>query len=188
MRNDVGLAGYVDAVGAANGGLDVEMPTGKIMNRKNLLPAVKDGRVSEATIDEKVRRILKTAIRFGWLDRPATDISLSTYNEENHQLTLQAARRRNVLLKNANNLLPLDKQKIKTVLVVGPDAYPGEPGWWRKRPRDAVLEHKRAARNQQLPGADGYGVLRSGSAGRSDSGGRNGVCRRSKRWEAWIET
>jgi beta-glucosidase len=120
------LATY-DAVGAANGGLDVEMPTGKMMNRKNLLPAVKDGRVTEATIDEKIRRILKTAIRFGWLDRPATDISVSTYNEENHQLTLQAAREGAVLLKNANNLLPLDKQKIKTVLVVGPDAYPGEP-------------------------------------------------------------
>jgi len=32
-----------------------------------------------------------------------------------------------VLLKNDGNVLPLDKQKIKTVLMVGPDAYPGEP-------------------------------------------------------------
>ncbi len=32
-----------------------------------------------------------------------------------------------MLLKNEGNLLPFDKQKIKTVLVVGPDAYPGEP-------------------------------------------------------------
>jgi beta-glucosidase len=40
---------------------------------------------------------------------------------------LQAAREGMVLLKNEGNVLPLDKQKIKTVLVVGPDAYSGEP-------------------------------------------------------------
>ena len=53
-----------DGVAAANGGLDIEMPTGAFMNRKNLLPAIKDGKVSVATIDEKVRRLLETAIRF----------------------------------------------------------------------------------------------------------------------------
>ena len=63
-----------DAVAAANGGLDLEMPSGKFMNRTTLLPAIKSGKVSEATIDEKVRRILRTAIRFGWLDRDQTDI------------------------------------------------------------------------------------------------------------------
>jgi len=116
-----------DGVAAANGGLDLEMPTGAFMNRRNLLPAIADGRVKQATIDEKVRRILQTAARFGWLDRAQGDLSLSTYNEQNHQLGLQAAREGMVLLKNDGNVLPLDKQKIKTVLVVGPDAYPGEP-------------------------------------------------------------
>jgi len=57
-----------DAVGAANGGLDLEMPKGKYMNTEDLLPAIRDGRVKEATIDEKVRHILTTAARFGWLD------------------------------------------------------------------------------------------------------------------------
>jgi len=115
-----------DGVAAANNGLDLEMPTGAYMNRKNLLPAIADGRVTQATIDEKVRRILQTAIRFGWLDRPQTDFSISTYNQPNQQLALQAAREGMVLLKNEGTLLPLDKQSCKTVLVVGPDAYPGE--------------------------------------------------------------
>jgi len=97
------------------------------MNRDNLLPAIAEGRVTQATIDEKVRHILQTAIRFGWLDRPQTELSFSTYNEQNHQMALQAAREGMVLLKNDGNLLPLDKQRIKSVLVVGPDAYPGEP-------------------------------------------------------------
>ena len=115
-----------DAVSAANGGLDLEMPDGKFMNRANLIAAVHDGRVSPATIDEKVRHILQTAERFGWLDRDQADFSLSKYSEPNHQLALAAARESMVLLKNDGNLLPLDRQKAKSVLVVGPDAYPAQ--------------------------------------------------------------
>jgi beta-glucosidase len=116
-----------DGVAAANNGLDLEMPTATFMNRHSLLPAIADGRVTQATVDEKVRHILRTAIRLGWLERPQTDLSISTYNLPNQQLALQAAREGMVLLKNEGNLLPLDKQHSKTVLVVGPDAYPGEP-------------------------------------------------------------
>ncbi len=116
-----------DAIGAANGGLDLEMPDGAHMNKTQLLPAIRDGRVKESTIDEKVRRILTTAVRFGWLDRDQTDLSISKYDEENHRVALDAAREGIVLLKNEGSLLPLDKQKIKSILVVGPDAYPAQP-------------------------------------------------------------
>ncbi len=114
-----------DGVAAANGGLDLEMPTGAFMNRANLLPAMKDGRVKEATIDEKIRRILMTAARFGWLDRDQLDQSLSNINQANRQTALDAARESIVLLKNAGGVLPLDRSKVKSVLVVGPNAYPG---------------------------------------------------------------
>jgi beta-glucosidase len=113
-----------DGVAAANGGLDLEMPSGKFMNRATLLPAVKSGKVSEATIDDKVRRILRTAIRFGWLDRDQTDLSVPLYNAKGGEVTLEAARSGMVLLKNDGNLLPLDKTKIKSIAVIGPDAYP----------------------------------------------------------------
>jgi beta-glucosidase len=116
-----------DAVGAANGGLDLEMPTGKYMNKENLLPAIRDGRVKESTIDEKVRHILTTAARFVWLDREQNDLSLTKYSEVNHRVTLEGAREGIVLLKNEGALLPLDKQKIKRILVVGPDAWPAQP-------------------------------------------------------------
>jgi beta-glucosidase len=115
-----------DAVAAANGGLDLEMPDGKFMNRVNLISAVRDGRVSPAIIDEKVRHILQTAARFGWLDRDQADLSFSKYSQPNHELALAAARESMVLLKNDGNLLPLDKPKTKSVLVVGPDAYPAQ--------------------------------------------------------------
>ena len=135
VRKDWGFKGVMmsdwvatyDGVGAANGGLDIEMPNGAFMNQKNLLPAIKDGRVSEATIDEKIKHILNLAERFGWLDRPQTDNSLSVYNAKNDEVALEAAREGAVLLKNDGHLLPLDKSKVKSILVVGPNAYPGVP-------------------------------------------------------------
>jgi beta-glucosidase len=116
-----------DAVGAANGGLDLEMPFGKFMNRANLLPAIKAGKVTEATIDEKVKHILAPAMEFGWLDRPQTDSSISFMDARNNQVALDSARESAVLLKNEGHLLPLNKAELKTILVVGPDAYPGVP-------------------------------------------------------------
>ena len=115
-----------DGVAAANGGLDLEMPSGKFMNRATLLPAVKSGQVSEATIDDKVRRILGTAIRFGWFDREQTDLSIPLLNEAGGKVALEASRSGMVLLKNDGNLLPLDKAKIKSIAVIGPDAYPAQ--------------------------------------------------------------
>jgi beta-glucosidase len=116
-----------DGAAAVNGGQDLEMPAGDHMNRKVLLPAVKEGKVSQATIDEHVRRILRTAARFGWLDRDQTDASIPRFNQQGRQAALQAAREGMVLLKNEGNVLPLDRKKLKTILVVGPDAYPAVP-------------------------------------------------------------
>ena len=116
-----------DGVAAANGGLDLEMPTGVFMNRQNLLPAVQDGRVKQQVIDEKIRRILQTASRFGWLDREQTDSTLSRYDGGNHDVALDAARESIVLLKNDGQLLPLDRHKVKSILVVGPGAHPAQP-------------------------------------------------------------
>jgi beta-glucosidase len=113
-----------DGVAAANGGLDLEMPSPTFMNRDALLPAIKEGKIAEATIDDKVRRILRKAIEFGFFDRPQTDIDIPSYSQEGRQVTLEEARGSMVLLKNAGNLLPLDENKLKTVAVIGPDAYP----------------------------------------------------------------
>ncbi len=120
------LATY-DGVAAANGGLDVEMPEGKFMNRKNLMPAIQAGTLKESTIDAKIRHVLTTAEEFGWLDRPQVDPSISYFDAQNKAAALDSARESAVLLKNDNHLLPLDKSQLKTVLVVGPDAYPGVP-------------------------------------------------------------
>lgn len=116
-----------DGVAAANGGLDLEMPSGKFMNRATLMPAIAAGKVSVATIDDKIRRILRKAIQFGFLDREQTDPSFPLYNSEARQLALESARSSIVLLKNQGQLLPLDKSSVKTVAVIGPDVHPAEP-------------------------------------------------------------
>lgn len=116
-----------DGVAAANSGLDLEMPSGLFMNRATLLPAVRDGRVSVATIDDKVRRILRLAIESHWMDRDQTDLSIPRYNLEGREVALEAAREGMVLLKNEGSVLPLDRQKIKSIAVIGPDAYPAVP-------------------------------------------------------------
>jgi beta-glucosidase len=113
-----------DGVAAANGGLDVEMPFGQFMNRKNLLPAIEQGKVAVATIDDKVRRILRTAVSFGWLDREQVDRSIPVYNQAGNLTALRAAREAMVLLKNDGNILPLARDKARSIAVIGPDAYP----------------------------------------------------------------
>ena len=114
-----------DGVAAALGGLDLEMPSGKFMNRQNLLDAVKSGKVPMAVIDEKIRRIIGLAARMGWLDRAQQDLTIPRYNIEGDRVALQAAQEGMVLLKNDGNLLPLAKGK--TVAVIGPLAYPAQP-------------------------------------------------------------
>lgn len=135
LKNEWGFQGVLmsdwvatyDGVAAANAGLDLEMPSGAFMNRATLLPAIKDGRVSVETINDKVRRILRLAIRFNWFDRPQTDYSISRYNVQGREVALKASLEGTVLLKNSGHLLPLDKHKLKSIAVIGPDAYPAVP-------------------------------------------------------------
>ncbi len=117
-----------DGVAAANGGLDLEMPSAAYMYKDVLLAAIKAGKVSTTTIDDKVRRILRKAIEFGFLDRPQTVSSIPLLSQEGQQIALQEAQEGMVLLKNEGNILPLDRTKTKMIAVIGPDAYPAVIG------------------------------------------------------------
>ena len=108
------------AVGAANGGLDLEMPRARFMNAENLRPALKNGLVTEATVDEKCRHILQTLIAFGFLDREQTDAKIKERNPFSDQVALEVARGGIVLLKNEGDVLPL--KGVRRIAVVGPIA------------------------------------------------------------------
>src|SRR6266849_4680853 len=132
LKNEWGFDGILmsdwgathDGIAAADGGLDLEMPSPTFMNSDTLLPALRDGRVSVTTLDDKVRRILRKAIEFGFFDQPQTDTDIPSYSQEGRQVALDEARGSIVLLKNSGNILPLNDAKLKTIAVIGPDAYP----------------------------------------------------------------
>uniref|UniRef100_E6QN94 Glycoside hydrolase, family 3-like n=1 Tax=mine drainage metagenome TaxID=410659 RepID=E6QN94_9ZZZZ len=120
-----------DGVAAANNGMDLEMPNARFMNEKTLLPAVKAGKVTEATINDKILRLFRVALRYGWIGsdaRPQQVDSLPTYSVADRAIALQGAQESITLLKNEGNLLPLSADKVKTIAVIGPDAYPAVPG------------------------------------------------------------
>ncbi|MFU0827877.1 MAG: Xylan 1,4-beta-xylosidase [Lachnoclostridium sp.] len=92
-----------------------------------LLQAVRDGLVKEETISKAVTRLITTRMKLGLFDDPKkVPFNNITYDKvdckEHKELNIEAARKCVVLLKNENNLLPLDKTKLKTIGVVGPNA------------------------------------------------------------------
>ena len=117
-----------DGLAAAKGGLDLEMPKADFMNSQALLPAIQNGQLDVEVIDDKVRRILRKAIQFNFYDRPQTDPLIPQYSQSGRNIALEEARDGMVLLKNSGNILPLDRNKIKTIVVIGPDAYPAVIG------------------------------------------------------------
>jgi beta-glucosidase len=93
----------------------------------NLLIAHQEGLVSEAAIDRAVTRLMVTRMKLGLFDDPAqvpyTSIPYELNDcREHRDLALQVTKDSLVLLKNVANLLPLDKQKIKSIAVIGPNA------------------------------------------------------------------
>jgi len=117
-----------DGVAAASGGLDLEMPSAQFMNKHTLLPAIQRGEIAVSTVDDKVRRILRTAIEFGFFDRDQTDLTIPLFSQRGKMIALEEARSGMVLLKNENGVLPLDRNKVKAIAVLGPDAYPAVIG------------------------------------------------------------
>jgi beta-glucosidase len=103
-------------------GIDMSMVPLDYSFSDHLIALVKEGAVPQSRIDEAVRRILRVKFELGLFDKPMPDPALKSKIglPESRQASLQAARESMTLLKNANNLLPLSKNR--KVLVTGPTA------------------------------------------------------------------
>jgi beta-glucosidase len=91
----------------------------------NIPAAVRDGKLSEARLDDALTRVLRVRFRLGDFDPfdavPFSKISPDVINSAaNRAVALKVAQESIVLLKNENNFLPLDKNKIKRIAVIGP--------------------------------------------------------------------
>ena len=93
----------------------------------NLLIAHKEGLVSEADIDRAVTRLFVTRMKLGMFDAPEnvaySNIPYEVNScKEHSDFSVEVAKKTMVLLKNKGNLLPLDKSKLKSIAVIGPNA------------------------------------------------------------------
>ena len=131
LKDEWGFPGFVvsdwGAVHAtaetANAGLDVEMdasnPVGNYWGAGQLRDAVLSGAVAEATVDDKVRRILLALDFTGAMDEPWT--APDEYIAENWDLAREIAAEGTVLFKNVGAVLPLDRSIPQTIAVMGPN-------------------------------------------------------------------
>ena len=109
---------------AMEAGLNVR--TNFDMPDKYILPVrelVKEKKISEKILNERVADVLRVKFKLGLFDKPYVKPELADVivnNEEAKQFSKQISKEVLVLLKNQNNLLPLDKKNIRHVLVTGP--------------------------------------------------------------------
>jgi len=106
---------------AAAGGLDLEMPGPARWMGSDVLLALEKGDFTEAELDDKVRRLLNTIQRTGAFKTPDSPPEASADKPEHRRLARQAASESIVLLKN-NGLLPLEIEKLGSVVVIGENA------------------------------------------------------------------
>jgi beta-glucosidase len=115
---------------ALNAGVDMEMVS-RLCNQHGAR-LIREGKVTQARLDEAVRRILRIKFRLGLFERPYTDEGSESIllSREHLMAAREIAARSIVLLKNERNLLPLSKQ-IRSIAVIGPLADNSAPlGSW----------------------------------------------------------
>jgi beta-glucosidase len=135
LKNEWGFEGFVvsdwwathSTVPAAKAGLDLEMPTGEYFG-DDLRQAVLDNEVDAATLDDKVRRILRQMVLAGVLDNRKKGAPGEANTPRHHALARRIAAEGTVLLKRRDATLPLDRQELSSVAVIGPGADTAKVG------------------------------------------------------------
>lgn len=123
-------------------GLDVELPDPAMF--KTIVEQVKAGTIPESLVDLAVSRILRQKFQLQLFERPYVDPQKAAQlsdTAEDRQLAAETARRSIVLLKNERNVLPLDKTKLRSIAVIGPNAAKAHLGGYTdpKPPRTVSI-------------------------------------------------
>ena len=120
---------------ALEAGVDIELPDPDCFQL--IVQLVKEGKIPEATVDKAVARNLRAKFLLGLFENPYVDPDRAvkvTNSLEHRALAAEAARRSITLLKNDNNLLPLDRNRIKSIAVIGPNADRAHLGGYSDNP------------------------------------------------------
>jgi beta-glucosidase len=123
---------------ALEAGIDLELDS---CFAETLARQVEEGKIAKATLDRAVARVLRVKFEMGLFENPYTD---PDYAEqfvgcaEHQQLALKAAHKTIVLLKNQDDLLPLDRAKLTSIAVIGPNAADVHLGGYSAEPKHKV--------------------------------------------------
>ena len=124
---------------AIDAGVDIELPFATAY--PTLVEQIKRGKVSEASVDRAVRRILRAKFMAGLFEDPYVNADYAekiTNSPEHQKLALKSAREAIILLKNQDNVLPLSKTKYKHIGVIGPNAADVHLGGYSDKPGRGV--------------------------------------------------
>lgn len=148
LKNQWGFTGILmsdwgsihDGLAAFKGGTDLEMPGNEHMTDEPILSDLKRGEITEAMLDDKVSRILRVCFSYGFFDRKQLIESIPNNSPESAAVALNLARNGITLLKNEDNVLPLNSSKIKKIAIIGPngDTYNTGGGSSMTRPFRSV--------------------------------------------------
>ncbi|MDQ2747562.1 MAG: glycoside hydrolase family 3 C-terminal domain-containing protein, partial [Acidobacteriota bacterium] len=149
-------------------GVDVELPEPGVY--KTLVEQVKAGTIPESLIDQAVSRILYQKFQLGLFENPYVDVNKAVQmmdTPEDRALALETAKKSIVLLKNQNNILPLDKTKLKSIAVIGPNANRAHLGGYTdpKPPRTvSILDgvKTKVGNNVKVDYAEGVKITKEG--------------------------
>lgn len=128
------------AAQALTAGLDVEASS---FTFTTLADNIRAGKLDEKYVDEAVRRVLRAKIETGLMDDPYLKncaYYLPIRDPESVALSREIADESAILVKNEDSMLPLDKNKLKSVAVIGPNADAVQFGdyTWTKDPKEGV--------------------------------------------------
>jgi beta-glucosidase len=124
---------------ALESGVDTELPFEAAFS--TLAKQVKDGTVAESDVDHAVASVLRQKFAAGLFDDAQVDPAYAekiTNNTGHAALALKAAHESIILLKNQDQLLPLDKSKFKRIAVMGPNAAEAHLGGYSNDPGKTV--------------------------------------------------
>jgi beta-glucosidase len=124
---------------ALQAGVDLELPDRTAYG--TLQEEVRSGRIPEALLDRAVAHVLRAKFLAGLFEHPYADEAFaetSANTSDAQAVALEAARKSIILLKNDGNVLPLDRTKITTLAVIGPNAADVHLGGYSEDPGRGV--------------------------------------------------